>query len=280
MTRSRVKRLLKTSPRVSPFLVIGDPTPQLSVELARAAVGAGADMIELGFPYSDPVADGPAIQAAAGRSLAGGTSTTQAIALLGRVHDAVPETPLNLLVYGNLVHARGFDRFCEEVALAGASTLLVPDIPLEESAVLKRACRKAGLGHVQLVGPLTSRERLARIDRFADSFVYLVAHQGVTGVRSGGFDAVEMLVARVANAVSNPLCLGFGLSKREQIERAFRAGARLAVVGSHLANVIGAVWADDQPGRDRMVVEAFSEALRTLTTPETGRKEEHAGHHA
>ncbi len=262
--RQRLKRLLREGPSVSPFLVIGDPTPELSVELAKAAVTAGSGMLELGFPYSDPVADGPAIQAADMRALAGGTSTTKAIAILARIHDACPRTPLNLLVYGNLVHARGFGRFAREVAEAGAASLLVPDIPLEESRPLRKACRSAGLAHVELVGPLTSGERLERIDRVADGFLYLVAHQGITGVRLGEFDSVASLVSRTAAAVENPLCIGFGLSKREQIERAFDAGARIAVVGSHLANVIDAAWREPGEDRDSRVMAKFTDAVRSL----------------
>jgi tryptophan synthase alpha chain len=249
---------------VSPFLVLGDPTPAISVELAKAAVAAGSRMIEVGFPYGDPVADGPAIQAADMRALSGGTSTTEAIAILGRIHEACPRTPLNLLVYGNLVHARGLDRFARDVAERGASSLLVPDVPLEESRPLKSACRAAGLAHVQLVGPLTSPERLKRIDRVADGFLYLVAHQGITGVRSGDFDSVAALVSRTKAAVDHPLALGFGLSSREQIARAFEAGARIAVVGSYLASVIGAAWAEERAGRDAEVVARFGAAVEAL----------------
>lgn len=264
MSRALLKRMLKQGPQVSPFLVLGDPTPELSVTLARTAVAAGAGMLEIGFPYGDPVADGPAIQAADTRALHGGTSTSRAIELLSKVREACPKTPLNLLVYGNLVHQRGFDRFCEEVTAAGASSLLVPDVCLEESAPLKRACRGAKLGHVQLVGPLTAPERLRRIDRAADSFLYLVAHQGVTGVRAQGFDAVDALVARVAGEVSHPLCLGFGLSTREQVERAFQSGARIAVVGSHLARVVESAWAQEGPEREARLVEAYERAVRDL----------------
>jgi tryptophan synthase alpha chain len=254
-----LKRALRDGRHVSPFLVLGDPSPELSVELALAAIACGATMLELGFPYGDPVADGPAIQKADVRALEGGTSTTKAIEILGRIHEASPNTPLNLLVYANLVHARGFERFCHDVVDAGASSLLVPDVCLEESAPLKKACRKAGLGHVQLVGPLTSSERLKRIDAAATSFIYLVAHQGVTGVRGAAFDDVEALVARTAWQLHQPLCVGFGLSKPDQIRRVFAAGARLAVVGSHLANVI----ADNARSGD--LVTAFSDALAPLT---------------
>lgn len=264
MSRARLRRVLKTTPVVSPFLVLGDPTPALSLELAKTAVDAGAGALEMGFPYGDPVADGPAIQRADMRALSSGTTTSSALGLLARIHEARPTTPLNLLVYGNLVHARGFDRFAGDAAAAGASSLLVPDIPLEESAPLKRACRSSGLAHVQLVGPLTGASRLQRIDRMADGFLYLVAHQGITGVRGGDFDSVEALVARTAAAVKNPVCLGFGLSKFEQIARAFEAGARLAVVGSHLANVIGEAWEENGADREERLIGKFGGAVRAL----------------
>lgn len=264
MSRALLERALKASPLVSPFLVLGDPTPALSLELAKTAVDAGAGALEIGFPYGDPVADGPAIQRADLRALLAGTSTSAALGLLASIHQARPQTPLNLLVYGNLVHARGFDHFAEDAVAAGASSLLVPDIPLEESVPLKHACRASGLAHVQLVGPLTSAARLRRIDRMADGFLYLVAHQGITGVRGGDFADVETLVARTACGLRNPLCLGFGLSKSEQIGRAFQAGARLAVVGSHLANVIGEAWDGGGDDRGERVIERFQSAVRSL----------------
>lgn len=264
MSRSLLRKLLSGGPSVSPFLVLGDPTPELSFELAKTAVDSGAGALEIGFPYSDPVADGPAIQRADERALSSGTTTSSAMRLLARIHAARPKTPLNLLVYGNLVHARGWERFASEAAEAGASSLLVPDVPLEESAPLRRACRKTSLAHVELVGPLTDEKRLLRIDRAADGFLYLVGHQGTTGVRGDGFDAVEALVSRTTARVENFVCLGFGLSRREQIARAFRAGARLAVVGSHLANVIEREWERSGADRGERVIRGFESEVGVL----------------
>ncbi len=237
MSLAALRTTLGEGPAVSPFLVLGDPTPDLCVELARTAVSAGARMLEIGFPYSDPVADGPAIQAAASRALAGGTSTFRGFELLARIAKTCPGVPLNLLVYGNLVHRIGYERFTDTVCDAGASSLLVPDIPLEEAAPLRRACRRARLGHVELAGPLTPAPRLKRLA--GDScFVYLAGFQGVTGVRRGGFSGVLRRVAEVAGVVQVPVCLGFGLSDRTQVVRGFEAGARIAVVGSHLARAV------------------------------------------
>lgn len=249
---------------VSPFLVLGDPTPELSLALAVAAVREGASMLELGFPYGDPSADGLAIQAADARARAGGTSTGRALALLGRIREACPTTPLNLLVYGNLVHARGYRRFCAEAAEAGASSLLVPDIPVEEGGPLREASRKAGLGHVELVGPLTGPDRLRRLERAADAFLYVVAHQGVTGVRRGSFAPVASLARRTVAHARLPVCLGFGLSRAEHLERAFAVGVRIAVVGSFLARVIGEGWSEEPSDGGQRLVARFRRALRPL----------------
>lgn len=269
-----LKSLLEREPfHVSPFLVLGDPTPELSVELARVAAGEGVRMVEIGFPYGDPVADGPEIQSANLRALQGGTSTERAIRILSRIREACPDTALNLLVYGNLVHARGYGRFCRDVAEAGASSLLVPDIPLEESVPLRRASREAGLGHAELVGPLTREERLRHIDEAVDSFLYLVAHQGVTGVRNDSFDPVAELVETTRSRARHPICLGFGLSRPEHIRRARESGAQIAVVGSRLARAIGEAWSQRGPDRRERVLRLFWETLQPLITSTTSEPE-------
>jgi tryptophan synthase alpha chain len=265
MSLSALGAAFRRGPAVSPFLVLGDPTPALSVELARTAVEAGAGMLEIGFPYSDPVADGPAVQAAAQRALAGGTSTRTGFRLLERIADVCPGVPLNLLVYGNLVHRIGYERFADTVADAGASSLLVPDIPLEEAGPLRRACRQSRLGHVELAGPLTPAPRLRKLAK-ASRFVYLAGFQGVTGVRRGGFAGVLDRVSGVAASVSVPVCLGFGLSDREQIARAFGAGARIAVVGSHLARVVERLF--ETPGNPERLLAGYRSAVMRLTAEE------------
>ncbi len=261
MSLPALQAALRRGPSFSPFVVLGDPTPELSVTLARTAAENGGDMLEIGFPYSDPVADGPAVQAAGFRSLAGGTSTRSALRLLGRIAAACPETPLNLLVYGNLVHQIGWDRFAGEAVAAGASSLLTPDIPLEEAGPLRRASERAGLGHVELAGPLTPRQRLQRLAEAAD-FVYLAGFQGVTGVRSAGFQAMADRLREAREQVGVPLCLGFGLSRREQITAAFAAGASIAVVGSHFARIVERIFRG--PEDEERLLAAYAAAARRL----------------
>lgn len=261
MSLSALRAGLRRGPSFSPFLVLGDPTPDLSVTLARIAARNGGDMLEIGFPYSDPVADGPAVQAASTRALAAGTSTRQAFGILRRVAEACPGTPLNLLVYGNLVHQIGWERFASEASAAGASSLLTPDIPLEEARPLRLACARAGLGHVELAGPLTPSDRVRRLAE-ASCFVYLAGFQGVTGVRSSGFQAMIERLRRVRRLMDTPLCLGFGLSHREQIAAAFGAGARIAVAGSHFARIVERLYRspDDEP----TLKAAYRRAVRRL----------------
>ncbi|MFT4514745.1 MAG: tryptophan synthase alpha chain [Planctomycetota bacterium] len=238
MSLAMLRDVLATSPHhVSPFLMLGDPTPDLCVALCRELVQAGATMLELGLPYADPCADGPAVQAAGIRARAAGVSTDEALATLASIRAACPNTPCNLLVYGNLVHARGFDRFCRDAVDAGASSMLVPDIPLEEGEVLRAAASHQGLGNVLLAGPRTGDERLRAIASTSDAFVYLAGHQGITGAQPGGED-LAALVARVRRQIAGPLCVGFGLSTREHMQTVHSHGAEIAVVGSHLLRVL------------------------------------------
>ena len=271
MSLALLQRALAAGRRhLSPFLMLGDPTPALSLALARTAVAAGAGMLELGLPFSDPCADGPAIEAACARARRAGVSTASALALLERVRAACPTVPLNLLVYGNLVHARGLAAFCRDAVAAGASSLLVPDLPLDEGGELRACCRAAGLGVVQLLGPATPPPRVQAIADASDAFVYLAAHQGVTGEQRIADDARAAFVANIAHAVARPLCVGFGLQDAAQIQQVFAAGAAIAVVGSHLARVVERHWPlrpeGPEPDGDALL-RAFAAACRALLPP-------------
>jgi tryptophan synthase alpha chain len=258
------QRLATGERHVSPFLMLGDPSPEICVQLCRALVDAGAGMLELGIPYADPSADGPAVQAAGRRALEAGVSTDVAFAVLREIRAACPDTPCNLLVYGNLVHARGYDRFCRDAVCAGASSLLVPDIPLEEGADLRAACAAHDLGTVLLAGPRTPDARLRAIDAAADAFVYLAGHQGITGAQGSGDEQRRALVRRVREVVQGPLCVGFGLGAREHVQAVHEAGAELAVVGSHLLRVLAEAHrrhrGDVQPVL-RAVTQAFQQLI-------------------
>ncbi len=214
---------------LSVFLPIGWPSPKKFAKLCAIAVENGAGALELGIPYSDPVADGPVLAAAYAEALAAGLTVQRCIDGLAEV--APLGVPLNLLVYANLVHAR--PAFCTEVRAAGAHSLLVPDVPLEESAELREQVLEAGLQHVAMVGPLTSRERLGRIARTITGYLYVAGHQGITG--AAGDPALDIVHAAVAT--DRPVYVGFGLRTRAHVESVLATGARSAIVGSALVEV-------------------------------------------
>jgi len=249
---------------LSPFLVLGDPTPEVSFELAKKAIELGATMLEVGIAYGDPSADGPAIQKANLRAMAAKADTGVALGIMKRIHEAFPSVPMNLLVYGNLVHARGFEAFARDAVAAGASSLLVPDVLFEEGEELRAVCKQANLGHAELVGPLTEPRRVKRLAETVDAYLYLVAFQGVTGARAGGSGAIGDLVKRTAELVDVPVCVGFGLSSGEQVASVFDSGARVAVVGSYLASAIEAGVEAGPLGNGERVVASFAKAFAPL----------------
>ncbi|MEM7248244.1 MAG: tryptophan synthase subunit alpha [Acidobacteriota bacterium] len=231
------RRLADERPHFSPYFVLGHPTPELSLELCRQAVAAGATMLELGLPYGDPVADGPVVARAATQALARGVTVADALGLIRRLRDET-DVPVNLLVYGNLVHRRGWDRFAADAVEAGASSLLVPDAAPPEGRPLVDACRRQGLGVVHLVAPGTDEVRVRELSDSADSFLYLAGVQGVTGPRARLDDRTLAAVERLRELSPLPACVGFGLKDPEQLAAVFAAGARIAVVGSALLSIV------------------------------------------
>ncbi|HEU4658985.1 MAG TPA: tryptophan synthase subunit alpha [Capillimicrobium sp.] len=221
-----------------PYLMGGFPDLETSRAIGDACIDAGADLLELGIPFSDPLADGPVIQHAGTAALAAGATTDGVLAVCEQL---APRAPVVLMTYVNIVLARGIERFVGQAAEVGAAGLIVPDVPLEESAELRAACDAAGLALVPLVAPTTPDDRLARIGAQARGFVYTVSVVGTTGEREGG-DATDLL-RRVKAATDVPVALGFGISNPEQAAAAADAGADGVIVGSRL--VREATEADD-----------------------------------
>jgi tryptophan synthase alpha chain len=200
------------------YLMAEPETP----ELARAAVEGGADIVELGFPFSDPLADGPVIRRAAERALARGMRTQACLDVLARTRELLPDTPLIPMTYSSLLEARGWDRFATSAAAAGATSLIVADLPAGD---------RPGLRRVQLVAPTSTDERIRLAGEQTDGWLYLVTVAGTTGARADVSPALEGLVGRARQATDVPLYAGFGISTPEHA----RAVARLAdgvVVGS------------------------------------------------
>ena len=216
-----------------PFLTAGDPSLATTRAALLALQEAGADLVELGIPYSDPLADGPVIQAAAGRALAAGTTLAGVLELLSSLKGEL-ELPVVLFTYSNPLLNCGMESFCQQAAAAGAAGLLVPDLPLEEAERLSPIAAAAGLDLVLLVAPTTPPQRMARIVAASRGFTYLVSVTGVTGERSQMETRVAGLVQQIKALGSTPVAVGFGISGVEQAVQVRDWGADGAIVGSAL----------------------------------------------
>ena len=214
-----------------PYLMGGFPDVATSRAIGAAYADGGADLVELGVPFSDPLADGPVIQAAGSRALAAGATVGAVL----EVATALAERfPVVLMCYANQVLARGVEQFTTDLAAAGASGLIVPDLPLEEAADVRVACEAAGLALVPLVAPTTPDERLEAIGAAARGFLYTVSVTGTTGERAGMADSLASVLARAKAHCPVPVAVGFGISTPEQAAGAADAGADGVIVGSRL----------------------------------------------
>jgi tryptophan synthase alpha chain len=219
------------------FAMLGDPDPGASAAILDALVEAGADMIEVGIPFSDPVADGPAIQGAAVRALAAGTRTADCFRLLAGFRERHPDVPVGILTYANIVMARGRDAFYRTAAGAGVDSVLVADVPLLEAAPFLAAARSAGVAPVLIAAPNTPPERLRRIAEEGEGYTYCVARAGVTGADSEVRFASDIIAAlKAANAP--PPVLGFGIAEPAHVRLALQAGAAGAISGSAIVERI------------------------------------------
>jgi tryptophan synthase alpha chain len=240
-----------------PYLMGGFPTLDASREVGFAYADGGADLVELGVPFSDPLADGPVVHAA-------GTVALRAGATLSGVLDVctaiAPRVPVVLMTYANIVLARGPETFAQRAVAAGASGLIVPDLPLEESDAVLEACDAAGLALVPLVAPTSPDDRLARIGARARGFLYTVSVTGTTGERTRGRDAFAPILARAHACTSVPVALGFGIGTPEQAAEAADAGADGVIVGSRLVRAVAE--APEAPSSVRDLVAGFADALR------------------
>jgi tryptophan synthase alpha chain len=219
-------------PVVSVYLMADADT----AALAEAAVGAGAGLLEIGIPYSDPLADGPTVQRAGQRSLAAGMTTRRALDVLREVRARVP-VPLVPMTYAAPVMVYGERRFCADAAAAGADGLIVPDVPADEAGELAAGCRQSGLDLVPLLAPTSADERIALACAHAGGFIYLVSVAGITGTRAELSDRVAGLAARVRAHTDLPLLVGFGISAPEHAVAALRAGADGVIIGSKAIEV-------------------------------------------
>jgi tryptophan synthase alpha chain len=220
-----------------PYLMGGYPDLETSRRIGIEYALAGADLIELGVPFSDPLADGPVIHAAGTKALRAGVRLPDVL----EVGRAIAEhVPVVVMCYANPIVARGFERFADALVHSGASGLIVPDLPLEEASDALRACDERGLALVPLVAPTTPEARLARIGARARGFIYTVSLTGTTGERTGGLQGgLAGVLSRAAASTSVPVAVGFGISTPEQAAAAAAAGADGVIVGSRLVRAAG-----------------------------------------
>jgi tryptophan synthase alpha chain len=241
-----------------PYLMGGFPSLETSALIGRAYAEAGAHLVELGVPFSDPLADGPVIHAAATAALRGGVRVSDVLEV-GR--SLAQHLPVVAMIYANPIFTRGSERFVSAVREAGISGLIVPDLPLEESGELRELCDAAGIALVPLVTPTTPEERLARIGAGARGFVYTVSLTGTTGERASQPDdgVLAGLLARVRGQSEVPVAVGFGIGAPEQAAAAAAAGADGVIIGSRLVRAAGEEA--DPVGAVGSLVRGFSAAL-------------------
>jgi tryptophan synthase alpha chain len=240
-----------------PFITAGDPDLDTTAKALQVLDNSGADIIELGVPYSDPLADGPVIQAAATRALARGTTLEQVLEMLKGISPSL-RSPIILFTYYNPILYRGVDKFLQQIKDAGVSGLVVPDLPLEESAGLIKPAAEMGIDLTLLVAPTSDPERIEAIARASQGFIYLVSVTGVTGMRTQMQTRVGDLLQQIRNVTDKPIGVGFGISDVEQARQVRAWGADAAIVGSAIVKRL----AEGTPEQGLEAIAQFCQSLK------------------
>jgi tryptophan synthase alpha chain len=241
-----------------PFITAGDPDLGTTAAALKTLDSQGADLIELGVPYSDPLADGPVIQAAATRALERGTKLDQVLEMLAKV---IPDlqAPVILFTYYNPIFYRGIDQFLQQVAAAGVKGLVIPDLPLEEADAILTKTTAHGLELTLLVAPTTPKERISSIAERSQGFIYLVSTTGVTGMRSQIEDRVQELLLDLRQVTDKPIGVGFGISQPEHATQVMQWGADAAIVGSAFVKRL----AEGTPSQGLAAIASFCHTLKS-----------------
>lgn len=241
---SNIARAFENGKAFIPFITCGDPDLETTERLIYAMEHAGADLIELGIPFSDPTAEGPVIQEANIRSLSAGTTTDKVFDLVRRVRKTT-QIPLVFMTYANVIFSNGIDRFAKTAAEAGIDGIILPDVPFEEADEFEVPFTKVGIDRIPMIAP-TSHERIAAIAKKAHGFVYCVSSLGVTGVRSNITTNIGAMVALVKEQQDIPCAVGFGISTPEQA-RTMAAQSDGAIVGSAIVKLCAQYGKDCVP---------------------------------
>lgn len=222
-----------------PFTMVGDPSATTSLAIIDALIAGGADALELGIPFSDPGADGPVIQDAHLRATTSGVGVFPAFDLVGEIRANHPDIPIGLLVYANLPYSMGLDAFYALCKTKGVDSVLVPDVPVRESAPFTAAAKQAGIAPVYIAPPAADDATLAAVAQATEGYVYAVSRVGVTGTsHEATTDGLPATVSRLQAAAAAPVLLGFGISRPEHVRAAIAAGASGAITGSAVVQII------------------------------------------
>jgi tryptophan synthase alpha chain len=244
------------------YLTAGDPDPETSFALFSGLAKAGADLIEIGMPFSDPMADGPSVQAAGQRALKAGTTLRSTLAMVRRLRRADPDTPYVLMGYYNPIYRYGAEAFARDAVMAGVDGAIVVDLPPEEDAELAEPARAAGLDIVRLATPTSDEARLPAVVGHASGFIYYVAITGITGTRAADAAAVRVAVERLRRFTKLPVAVGFGIKNAAQAAEIAKV-ADAAVVGSAIVDRL-AVNLDPDGKAKPGLVEAVLADIRAL----------------
>lgn len=221
-----------------PFVTLGDPGPEQSLKIIDTLIAAGADALELGIPFSDPLADGPTIQNATLRAFAAGVTPTQCFEMLAAIRQKHPTIPIGLLMYANLVFSKGIDNFYAECARVGVDSVLVADVPVEESAPFRQAAMRHNVAPIFICPPNADDELLRQIASYGRGYTYLLSRAGVTGAENKAALPLHHLVEKLAEYHAAPALQGFGISSPEQVTAAIDANAAGAISGSAIVKII------------------------------------------
>ena len=221
-----------------PFVTLGDPTPELSLKIIDTLVEGGADALELGIPFSDPLADGPTIQGATLRAFAAGTTVAQCFEILAAVRQKYPELPIGLLMYANLVFSKGIDNFYAQCEAVGVDSVLVADVPIEESAPFRQAAVRHNVAPIFICPPNADDDLLREIASHGRGYTYLLSRAGVTGAENRASQPLNHLIDKLREYHAAPPLQGFGISEASQVKEAIAAGAAGAISGSAIVKII------------------------------------------
>jgi tryptophan synthase alpha chain len=221
-----------------PFVTLGDPSPEQSLKIIDTLIEAGADALELGIPFSDPLADGPTIQNATLRAFAAGVTPSQCFEMLATIRQKHPTIPIGLLMYANLVFSRGIDEFYAQCEKAGVDSVLVADVPVEESAPFRQAALRHNVAPIFICPPNADDELLRQIASHGRGYTYLLSRAGVTGAENRAALPLHHLVEKLTEYHAAPPLQGFGISAPDQVTAAIDAGAAGAISGSAIVKII------------------------------------------